>query len=239
MTRESFRQYLFSFLMASVIFLFLSFYLFLRRGYYDLYIINKVLAGTSTILLGFVLLLGPFSRLYQIFDRFLIYRKELGIIAFFFALIHGLASFFFLPSHFSFPYFQKNFAVFWLGFSGLLVLTFLFLVSFEKIIEKIGRPRWWSFQVWGVRLAACLIFLHLFLMKYPGWIKWLQIGGSADLKRPFLPPASLLVGLFGFFVFSVRIFELLGEKLARFLMILLTSFFLTILGSLFVRGIFL
>ncbi len=74
----------------------LSVYLYYRRGYYDVYIANKIFAGTSAILLGIVLLLGPLSRAYDRFDRWLKYRKEIGIIAFVLALTHSITSFFFL-----------------------------------------------------------------------------------------------------------------------------------------------
>ena len=59
-------------LMAAVpVFVSLSLYIFYRRGYYDLYIANKAFAGDAAVLLGVVFLLGPLSRFFVIFLKYL------------------------------------------------------------------------------------------------------------------------------------------------------------------------
>jgi len=50
--------------------------------------VNISLAATTLFLLGTVLLLGPLSRLFTVFDWALKFRKELGIVSFFTALLH-------------------------------------------------------------------------------------------------------------------------------------------------------
>ena len=56
--KEQLKRYGISLIASFGIFAILSFYLFLRRGYYDLFIVNKALAGTAFVLLAFVLLVG-------------------------------------------------------------------------------------------------------------------------------------------------------------------------------------
>lgn len=217
MNSESIKKYTIAIFSSLIIFFGLSLYLFLRRGYYDLYIINKVFAGTSLIILATVLLIGSLGRLYNLFDPWLVYRKHLGIISFVLAFLHSVTSLFFLPNKFTLSGLLSNYLTSGLGLAGLLLLGYLFLISFDKIIENIDRKKWWNYQVWGSRIAGVLIFLHLILMKYPGWIRWYQNGGSDELIRPFMPPASIIAGAFGFLVLLVRIFEHINQKLVKFL----------------------
>lgn len=100
--KHQFQQYGFALLIATLLYTIMSFYLFNRRGYYDLYIVNKIFAGVSAILLGIILLIGSGSRLFSFPDRFIRYRKGLGITAFFAALAHFISSFFFCRQNF--PY---------------------------------------------------------------------------------------------------------------------------------------
>lgn len=127
------KKYVFAVLLAGFIFLALSLYIFFRRGYYTLYIANKAFAGDAALLLAIVFLLGPFSRFFNVFDRFLQYRKEIGILAFFLGLVHGVVSFFFLPNYFP----QARFLTglnwsFIYGLIGLVLLILVYLISNKR-----------------------------------------------------------------------------------------------------------
>lgn len=230
-------QYVKALVVSLTIFTILSFYLFLRRGYYDLYIVNKVFAGTSIVMLGIVLLMGSLSRLYDRFDGWLKYRKELGIVAFFYVILHVISSFSFLPHKFPLSFFINNPIPSYLGFASLIILVFLFFISFEYMEEKLGNSLWWFLQNWGIRIGGVLAFLHVLIMKYPGWVKWFKQGGSPDLARPFLPPASFLAGWFFGFVICVRLAEFLGVKKAQKIVVFLTILFLISLELFFVWGL--
>lgn len=232
------KQWLVAILTAGATLALLTFYLFLRRGYINLYIVNKVLGNASLVLLAVVLLLGPLSRLYQRFDSWVLYRKELGILAFVAAILHALISFFVLSERFTLKYYlQGHLVPFLLGLAGVAVLTALFILSFEKIIAFVGRERWWRWQYWGVRLVGLFALLHLIILKYPGWVSWLSRGGSDELLRPFIPPASLMVGLLGIFVLLVRLSEFLGVKVARLLTALLLIVLLAGWAGFYLQGI--
>ena len=130
--KYQFQQYGMAFAAAAILFVALSVYLFYRRGYYDLYIANKVFAGVAAVLLGIVILIGPGSRLFSFPDRYVQYRKELGIVAFFLALIHGIASFFFLPSKFPLSGFLGTLN--WPFVFGLIATAFLLQFSLSLMI---------------------------------------------------------------------------------------------------------
>lgn len=214
--KYQFQQYGPALAAAISLFVILSVYLFFRRGYYDLYIANKIFAGAAAILLGIVLLIGPGSRLFSFPDRYIQYRKELGIVAFFLALIHGIVSFFFLPSKFSIPqFFGTGWYPFIFGLIATIVLVAIFFISNDRVMTAIGRERWWQLQYWGMRLAFVLVFLHVFVMKWDGWVKWYKVGGGKELAHPEWPGAGLLVGWFMVFVVFARLAEFVSPKLGR------------------------
>lgn len=214
--KYQFEQYGAALLAAIPLFIILSFYLLYRRGYYNLYITNKILAGTATILLGIVLLIGPLSRLFSFPDRYVQYRKELGIVAFFLALGHSLVSSFFLRSKFSLANFiEKLNWPFIFGLIAIIVLIIIFFISNNRVMFAIGKERWWRLQYWGVRLVFTLIFLHVFIMKWPSWLAWYKKGGGKELVHPEWPGAGLLVGWFMIMVVFVRLAEFTNPKLGR------------------------
>lgn len=211
-----FQQYGAALAVAMLLFAVLSVYLFFRRGYYDLYIANKIFAGVAALLLGLVLLIGPLSRLFSFPDRYVQYRKELGIIAFFLAMTHGLISLFFLPSKFPLSGFLRTLNwPFVFGLTAVIVLVAIFIISNDRAMNALGREKWWRWQYLGVRLAFILILLHVFVMKWGGWVNWYQGGGSSDLVHPEWPGAGLLVGWFMTFVVLIRLTEFFSPKLGR------------------------
>lgn len=215
--KYQFEQYGATLAVAIPLFIISSIYLFYRRGYYDLYIANKIFAGVAAILLGIVLLIGPLSRLFFFPDRYVQYRKELGIVAFFLALIHGIVSLFFLPSKFQIqPFFAKFPIPFTTGLIATIILIIIFLISNDRASLAMGKEKWWKWQYWGARFIFALVFLHVFVMKWEGWVKWYQ--GQASNKgivHPEWPGAGLLVGWFMAFVVFVRLAELMGPRIGR------------------------
>lgn len=214
--KEALRQYFVAGLISIATTGGLILYLTARRGYFDLSIVNKSLASGSLIMLGIVLLIGPLSRLYQRFDTWINYRKELGILAFFLGVVHVYLSMFLLAKRGPFGLFQSRPLVAYSGLLALVIMVFLFIISFEKIKAKITTVKWWKMQYWGARIAALAVLFHMTVFKYPEWGKWLA-GDAGKLAIPSWPPASLLVALFSAFVLLVRISELFGPKAARFL----------------------
>lgn len=213
-----FQQYGAAILVAGILFVAFSLYLYNRRGYYDLYIVNKIFAGDATVLLGIVLLLGPLSRYFKIFDRYVQYRKELGIVAYVLALAHTIASFFFLRSHFPLERFLTYGRwPFIFGLLAVIVLTYILVISNQAAMRKLGPKLWWFMQGWGVRAAFLFTVLHVGVMKYKDWLKWYQQGGGTELVHPEWPGAGILVGWFMAAVIVVRVGELFGQRAGKLL----------------------
>lgn len=213
------RDYLISFFIAFALATILSAYLLFRRGYFFdapptadmLFVPNKVIAGTGMTILAFTFLIGPIARYFDRFDNLLQLRKEIGIVGGFFALMHAFVSYFFLPLKFpqkSLDFFELSFGA---GFLGAILLIFLFILSFKSIIARMEGRKWWFLQRWGLRLVIAFTLIHVFVMKWEGWVKWLKDGGkvTAELANPWLPGAGILVSMFIAWVVIVRLYEMI------------------------------
>lgn len=235
MTKESIRQYsvavVTTFGLATAVGLYLTF----RRGYFDLSIVNKSLASTSLMLLGIVLLLGPLSRLYQRFDKWVNYRKELGILGFWLGAGHVYLSMFPLARTGPLGFYQGKPLAAYPGLAGLVIMFILFILSFEVMKTKLGAERWWKTHYRGVRLAALAVLFHMSVLKYSEWFKWLGGETGKKLAQPEWPPASLLVAVFSGFVLLVRLAEIFGLRAAKALVPLFSLAALGVTGWLFLR----
>ena len=214
------RDYVISFFIAFVLATILSAYLLFRRGYFFdapptadmLYVPNKMLAGTGITILAFTFLIGPIARYFDRFDNLLQLRKEIGIVGGFFALMHAIVSYFFLPLKFPKEWYDFSEIVWSAGFLGLALLIFLFILSFKSVIAHMEGKKWWFLQRWGLRLVIAFTLIHVFVMKWEGWVKWIKVGGgkaTAELANPWLPGAGILVSMFIAWVVIVRLYEMI------------------------------
>lgn len=234
-SKASVRQYAVASIVSLLVLTLLSLYLFVRRGYFTLAIANKAVAATALVVLGFVLLLGPLSRIYDRFDRWVLYRKELGILALVAAAIHVYLSMFPLSKGNPLGSFFTNPVPATFGLIGFLTFLGLFVFSFGRVKNKLGDTIWWKLQYHGVRLAGIAAVLHLVMLKTPGWVNWWNGRFPTDVERPSLPPASLLAALFALFVILVRLSEVFKKHIARVLIPFLGFAILATTGWLFLR----
>ncbi len=201
------------FFLSLGIFSILTFYLYLRGGNINLFVLNKAIGDTAVLLLGITLFLGSLSRLYDAFDGWLRYRREVGLWVFYTASLHGILSLFFIPERFNLKYYLSHLSELFLGLISLFVLIILFVESYKRF--KIKAKNWWKLQNWGVRIAGILAFLHLWLLKYPSWTNWFIKGENRGGIVPQLPPTGLWAGAFFVFIILARLSELLGQKVAK------------------------
>lgn len=184
-----------SLVITAVVFVLFSVYLYLRRGYFNLYIANKVFGSSAAVLAGYTLAIGPLSEKYAELKRYAGGRKELGLIAFYLALAHIGASLM-QQSRFSFPsWYLDEWIPVVFGLIAIGVWYYMKHISNKEAIQKAG------FDIWRKRLslygkiAFLAVFLHLVIMKYTGWSRWFQglTKQSPELLNPSYPPASLFV----------------------------------------------
>lgn len=195
MKKEELHQWLKALGYALIVFTLFSIYLYLRRGYYNLYIVNKVFGSTAVVVSAFTLIIGPLHRKFARFAHFMGIRKELGLVALGSAAIHVIASLM-LQDHFKIPdyYLRIKYPLIF-GIIAISTWTYMTYISRSSKIKQMGAG------VWKKRLSLCgkiaflAIFLHLTVMKYQGWITWFkgQTKQTPELANPQYPPASLFV----------------------------------------------
>lgn len=214
---ESVRQYAVAIVVTAVTVWLVYRYAVVRYGVEGLSSFNKSLATSTLFLLGIVLLLGPLSRLFTLFDYTLKYRKELGVLTFFTGATHVYLSMFPLARRGPWGFYMSQPVSAYAGLTGLVIMFFLFLLSSAAVERVIGTRVWWKLQYWGARLAFVAVAFHMIVLKYSGWGSWF-----AD--RDSLPPLALLATVFAAFVLLVRLSELFGSRAAR---IITQLFFIT------------
>lgn len=214
------RDYFVASLLAAAVVGFFSLYLITRRGYFfdapptadPFFVPNKAIAGAGMTLLALTFLIGPLSRYFNRWDYLLAYRKEIGIVGAFLAFFHGLVSYFFLPKKFPQEWLDFSTLEFGAGLVGAIALFALFVLSWKSVIAKMSGQVWWFLQRWGLRFVIVATLLHVFVMKWGGWVKWIKQGGgkpTAELANPWMPGLGILASLFITWVVIVRLYETL------------------------------
>lgn len=195
-------------------------YAAIRYGVEGLSSLNKSLATSTMFLLGIVLLLGPLSRLFTLFDHAFKYRKELGVLTFFTGAAHVYLSMFPLARRGPWGFYASQPLSAYAGLAGLIIMFILLLLSAAAVERTIGTRLWWKLQYWGARLAFIAVAFHMIVLKYSGWGLWFS-------DRTILPPLALLATVFVTFVLVVRVSELFGPRAAR---AITQAFFLITIG---------
>lgn len=224
---ESIRQYAVAAIVTLVTVWLVYRYAVVRYGVIGLSSFNKSLATSTLFLLGIVLLLGPLSRLFTLFDHALKYRKELGVLTFFTGATHVYLSMFPLARHGPWGFYTGQPISAYAGLTGLGIMFALFILSFSSVERLLGTRTWWKLQYWGARVAFLAVAFHMTVLKYSGWGTWMITRGVGESNPGItsLPPTALLAAVFAVFVLVVRLSELFGPRAAR--VITQVSFLLT------------
>ncbi len=196
MNKEDISRWTKSLLIALIIFSLFSFYLFERRGYYNLYIANKVFGSTAAVLAGITLL----------FAKGMTIRRHLGLLAFALALIHVVLSILFLPNKFPVSWFMEEWLPITFGVLAVITWAYMAYISRNQKIKEMGSDVWKKRLSIAGQTAFVFVFFHLVVMKYEGWIIW--------LANPNFPPASLFVLLVMLIVIAFRVY-ILSKRFTR------------------------
>lgn len=213
---ESVRQYVVAAIVTAATVWLVYRYAVVRYGVEGLSSLNKSLATSTMFLLGIVLLLGPLSRLFTLFDHAFKYRKELGVLTFFTGAAHVYLSMFPLARRGPWGFYASQPLSAYAGLAGLIIMFILLLLSNVVVERAIGTRVWWKLQYWGARLAFIAVAFHMIVLKYSGWGSWFADRGAGSTQGvASLPPLAILATVFVAFVLIVRLSELFGPRAAR------------------------
>ena len=185
------------------IFIVVSLYYFVQRGQYNFIIANRVSGDVGILLIGLSFALSGICYYWNFADHFIMYRKQLGVVGFSYAVIHSLISLFFLPE-------AKPILLYYLQSENLLeftsavvaigIYTGMVIVSTKYVVHQIGGTMWRKLLRVGY-IAFALSIFHFGIQSYPYWLNWL-IGNSTTL----FPSFGLIIFVFGIAVIVLRIF---------------------------------
>ena len=184
------------------LFVVISLYYFASRGNYDTRIANRVIADISMLLIGLSMMLSSVCYFWNFADKYIIYRKHLGIAGFAYAMAHSLLSLFFMPKVFPFPEYylsERNIFPFICALISLIIFTVMTIISNKFAIHELGGSLWRKLLRVGY-IAYALAIIHFGLKGAPYWWSWL-IGKSENI----VPSFSMYIFLFGCIVIYLRI----------------------------------
>lgn len=177
--------------------------------YESVSIVEMVLKGftnTGYLLIGFSLILGPLGKFWNYFDQFLTYRKQLGIIGFMYALIHGVVG----TIIYVFPnpdILVNNYWAVALGILALYLFYICYAISEIIVIKTLGPKKWRRLIRYISYSAFILATMHIYLAKLPVWQEYID----SDI---IFPPLSLVLFSFGLFVLAFRFYVFIYDTFA-------------------------
>ncbi|MFC1737099.1 ferric reductase-like transmembrane domain-containing protein [Candidatus Hydrogenedentota bacterium] len=201
------------------LFFFFIWYHDVRGKPFTLFTTEKCTAIASVYCLAMALALGPLSRFWSNFGKFLPYRRTLGMTAAFMSIPHVILVFAYLPVKFPEKY-SVDYPLSWfvghwftiiMGFLSLVLFLMMALYSFPGGIQKLGQRKWLILQKFAY-LVMIMVVLHLLSMgKIPkNWIAWIE-----TRDKP-LPPGSFPTMVVCLGALFLKVVDLLvhGDSLA-------------------------
>jgi DMSO/TMAO reductase YedYZ heme-binding membrane subunit len=182
---------------------------YIGTAYKSVPAVEMVLKGftnTGYLLIGLSLLLGPLGKFWNYFDKFLTYRKQLGIIGFLYVLIHGVVGtiIYVLPNP---DILINNYWGVALGVISLYLLFICYAIS-EIIVIKILGPKKWRRLLRYISYTAFILgTMHIYLTKVTVWQNYV----NSDI---LFPPLSLILFSFGIFVLGFRFYVFIYDTFA-------------------------
>lgn len=176
-----------------------------------LFIANKAIALSATILIGLSFLLGPLAHVWKGLIPHLYLRKHLGVIGFGVAALHTLMSLVLLDKTYYPKFYTESGKFNLMGESALLfgILSFLIfsVIAITSLppIEKHMHPGQWKLVQRMGYLAYFFVLLHVTVMGFAGWF-------NPDSWKYGLASISLIAALFIIFVLLVRILSIGFKK---------------------------
>jgi len=184
-----------------IIFMVVAGYYFVTNGSFGERILNRVIADVALLLIGISLILSSVCYFWDFADKYIIYRKHLGLVGVGYLLFHILFSFLF-SSYSPFPgYFLADKRI--VSFISAVIATIIFFImaaiSNQFAIHEIGPARWRKLMRFN-HFAFALTLFHFGAKGMPYWLQWMN-GKSSSI----FPSFGLIVFLFGLVVLLLRI----------------------------------
>ncbi|PIZ63398.1 hypothetical protein COY16_02100 [Candidatus Roizmanbacteria bacterium CG_4_10_14_0_2_um_filter_39_13] len=184
-----------------ILFIVVSGYYFVTSGSFTEKVLNRAVGDVALLMIGLSLILSSVCYFWDFADKYIIYRKHLGLVGVGYLLFHIIFSVTF-SSYAPFPgYFLEDKRI--ASFIGAVLATIIFFImtaiSNRFAIHEIGAARWRKLMRLG-HLAFVFTLFHFGVKGLPYWLPWMT--GKSDA---IFPSFGLIVFLFGSVVILLRI----------------------------------
>jgi len=183
------------FLYSIILFVVSSLYYVVVDGGYSIQTLNRVSADVSIILIGLSMGLSGLCYFWNFADKYIIYRKELGVIGFAYALFHSGITLARVPLE---TLLTGDALSFWSAVGAIIIYTIMVLITNTALFSLLGGHRWRILMRWGY-IGFILSIIHFTRKDGDMWIAWF-LGHST-----LFPPFSLFMLLLGVGVIVLRI----------------------------------
>jgi hypothetical protein len=158
--------------------------------------LTSLLAGTSGFLLAMSFSLSSFSYYYDFLDSKVAYRKQLGLMGYFVALLYALCVAVQHPSRYLTAFPENLFTVeVGLGVVAMAIFTLMALISNNGAAQLLGGKLWKGILGLGYIAYAILVIRALFLDALL-WQEWLATGETVFTVRMMLTMLGIVVLFF-------------------------------------------
>lgn len=194
----SFKMWAVPIVIAVLLLVIFNTYAFFWQNEVSLFTLSIGFAGAGALCIGFSFALSGISYYFDFLDHEIAYRKNLGLVGYFLALIYSFLLLFVNPDRYFYGFFENIFSAdFILGLSSMAILTLMAIVSDNFVMRKIGAHVWRFILRLGY-LAYFLLIVRAVIQDGENWVLWF---GRFDN----LPPPRFLVSIFAGCVIALRI----------------------------------
>lgn len=193
-----------SILFATIIYVLLAEYIFIQKGYLNIFFLNEAVGGTASIMIGLSFAFSGFCYYFDFLDTKIAYRKYFGLVGFWCAFLYTIVLSLLYPQKYIFGLSHHVWSVDILfGGIALIIFAVMAIVSTRSIMMRLGVHNWRRILRLGY-LALVLLIIRAVIVEGSIWRVW--------FARPYsLPPLRLVGTAFAVIVLFFRGSMLVSE----------------------------
>jgi DMSO/TMAO reductase YedYZ heme-binding membrane subunit len=194
-----------SWFLALVVFTFFLFYVNFEAGAWSLQIVSNAVAATAAMMIGSSFALSGFCYYWDFLDSKIGYRKYLGLVGFWLALVYSMMLLFVDPARYFFGFFENLASYdFVFGLTAMSILTLMAVISNTTAMKILGPKNWRRILRLGY-LAYFLLVLRAYDLEKMIWFDWLERFDSLPPPRLVVAGVALGVILFRFSMIVAKV----------------------------------
>ncbi len=179
----------------------ISGYYFVQSSPFTGRTINRIFADLSMLLIGISLILSGVCYFWDFADKYIIYRKHIGLVGVCYMILHIILSVV-MSAYSPFPGYyleDKRILSFIAAVLGTIIFSGMAVISNRFAIAEIGPQLWRNLMRFGY-IGFAFTLYHFGAKGMPYWLPWFM-GESKSI----VPSFGLIVFLFGIVVLVMRV----------------------------------